>query len=329
MTTTSEAPGLLSRLSPAHRESSVLGVLARYAPAIALALLLVAGFIASPVFLTAGNIRAVLLDSSILMIIAVGQTFVMSTGGIDLSVSAVAQLSGILLGTAAVDAGVPIGTAILVALAGGALAGALNGLIIAHGRISDFIVTLGTFGAYTGLTLLISQAQPQVLDSLFLIRVATGGIGVFTTLLLIALVIAGCAWVVLFRTPFGTHVLAVGGNRGAADALGLRFTRIKVAVYAISGLLAAVGGVLLCARLGAAEPTAGAGYQLQSIAAAVLGGVSLFGGRSSVFGPVAGAVILVGILNILNITGVDPYFQPIAVGVVVVLSAVLRRFENR
>ena len=161
-----------------------------------------------------------------------------------------------------------------------------------------------------------------------MIKLATGGVGVLSLLLLIALIIAGVAWVLLFYTPFGTHVLAVGGNKGAADAMGLHFTRIKVAVYSISGLLAAVGGILLAARLGAAEPTAGAGYQLQSVAAAVLGGVSLFGGKSSIFGPVTGAVILTGILNILNITGVDPYYQPIAVGAVVVASAILRRFEN-
>ena len=198
------------------------------------------------------NIRAVLVDSSILMIIAIGQSFVMSTSGIDLSVSAVAQLSGVVLGAVAVGAGLPIGIGILIALAVGALAGALNGLIIARGKVGDFIVTLGTFGAFTGLTLLISQAQPQILGSAFLIRLATGGAGILTHLLLIALVIAGVAWVLLFYTPFGTHVLAVGGNKGAADADGLSFNRIKVAVYAISGFLAAVGGILLAARLGVA-----------------------------------------------------------------------------
>lgn len=328
MTTTTSPSSWVERLWPAARPHSVLGLLARWAPAISLVLLIVIGFIASPVFLTVSNLRALLLASAILMIVAVGQTFVISTGGIDLSVSAVAQLSGIVLGAVAVRVGAPLGVAIVAALLAGTLVGAVNGWIISKGKINDFIVTLGTFGAFTGLTLLISQAQPQTLSSEFLIRLATGGVGVLTYFLLVALVIAALGWLLLFSTPFGTHVLAVGGNKGAAAAVGLSFTRVKIGVYAISGLLAGVGGVLLAARLGAAEPTAGGDYQLQSIAAAVLGGVSLFGGKSSIVGPVIGAVILTGILNILNITGVDPYYQPIAVGAVVVLSALLRRFEN-
>lgn len=328
MTTTTSRSSWVERLRPAARPHSVLGLLARWAPAISLVLLIVIGFIASPVFLTVSNLRALLLASAILMIVAVGQTFVISTGGIDLSVSAVAQLSGIVLGAVAVRVGAPLGVAIVAALLAGTLVGAVNGWIISKGKINDFIVTLGTFGAFTGLTLLISQAQPQTLSSEFLIRLATGGVGVLTYFLLVALVIAALGWLLLFSTPFGTHVLAVGGNKGAAAAVGLSFARVKIGVYAISGLLAGVGGVLLAARLGAAEPTAGGDYQLQSIAAAVLGGVSLFGGKSSIVGPVIGAVILTGILNILNITGVDPYYQPIAVGAVVVLSALLRRFEN-
>ena len=304
-----------------------MATVAQLAPLLALILLVIIGAIASPTFLSFGNVRSMLLTASILMIFALGQTFVISTGGIDLSVSSVAQLSGVFLGII-VSWGLSPELGIVGALAVGAAAGAINGLIISRLKITDFIVTLGTFSAYTGLTLLLSDAKPQIINSPLLIVISTRGFGLFSYLLLIALVIAAIAYVTMFHTPFGTHLLAVGGNKKAADALGISFTRVKVGVYAISGLLAAVAGILLVARLGAAEPTAGSAYQLTSIAAAVLGGVSLFGGKTSIVGPLIGALVLTGVVNLLTITGVPVYYQPIAVGAVVILAAYLRRYER-
>lgn len=316
------------RAQNSYTADSLLGRLAKLAPGVALALLLVVGFIATPDFLTGGNMKALLTASAILAVLAVGQAFVMATAGIDLSVPAVAQLSGVLLGITVAGHGWPVGFGIAVSLAAGAAAGAVGGLIVARGKIGDFIVTLGSFSVLTGLTLLLSDGKPTIVRSAFLTKTATGSLGPVGYLPLIAVGVALLGWIVLFNTAFGTHVLAVGGNKGAADALGLSFTRVKIAVYAVAGMLSALGGILLVARLGAAEPTAGAEYQLTSVAAAVLGGVSLFGGRSSIVGPVVGAVVLTGILNLLNLTGVDPYYQPIAVGTVVVLAAVIRRYET-
>lgn len=320
------APTLISRLG-LTREQFGMATIAKVAPLLALILLVIIGAIASPSFLSASNIRSMLLTSAILMIFAVGQTFVISTGGIDLSVSSVAQLSGVFLGVV-VGWGLSPELGMIGALLVGAAAGALNGLIISKLKITDFIVTLGTFSAYSGLTLLLSDAKPKIISSPLLIAISTGGFGPISYLLLIALIVAAIAYVTMFHTPFGTHVLAVGGNRKAADALGISFTRVKVGVYAISGLLAAVAGILLVARLGAAEPTAGSTYQLTSIAAAVLGGVSLFGGKTSIVGPLLGALVLTGVVNLLTITGVPVYYQPIAVGAVVVLAAYLRRYEQ-
>jgi len=288
---------------------------------------MIVGAIVAPSFLSAGNIRSLLLSSAILMIFAIGQTFVISTAGIDLSVAAIAQLSGVALGLV-VAAGSSPELGILVALAVGTAAGALNGFLISRLKISDFIVTLGTFSAFSGLTLLLSDARPQIVNSPTLLAISTGGIGPMSYLLLIALVVAAVGYLLIFHTRFGTHVLAVGGNRKAADAMGLSFGNVKVGVYAISGLLAAIAGILLVARLGAAEPTAGSAYQLTSIAAAVLGGVSLFGGKRSIVGPLIGAVVLTGVVNLLTIAGVPVYYQPIAVGAVVVLAAYLRRYER-
>lgn len=308
------------------RQQWGIATIAKLAPLLALLLLVIVGAIVSPTFLSAGNIRSMLLSSAILMILAVGQTFVISTGGIDLSVASIAQLAGITLGILVV-AGWSPAAAIPVALIVGAAAGALNGVIVSKLKITDFIVTLGTFSAFSGLTLLLSDARPQVVSSALLIKIATGGIGPISNMLLIALILAAIAYVVMFHTPFGTHVLAVGGNRRAAEALGLSFARVKIGVYAIAGLLAGVAGILLVARLGAAEPTAGTAYQLTSIAATVLGGVSLFGGKSSIVGPLLGAIVLTGVVNLLTIAGVPVYYQPIAVGAVVVLAAYLRRYE--
>ncbi|MGO3759034.1 MAG: ABC transporter permease [Agrococcus casei] len=309
------------------RQQWGMATIAKLAPLLALLLLVVIGAIVSPSFLSVGNIRSLLLSSAILMILAVGQTFVISTGGIDLSVASIAQLTGITLGLLVVSGWSPE-AAIPIALIVGVLAGALNGAIISKLKITDFIVTLGTFSAFSGLTLLLSDARPQVVSSSTLSTIATGGVGPVSYLLLIALAIAVIAYVVMFHTPFGTHVLAVGGNRKAAEALGLSFARVKIGVYAIAGLLAGVAGILLVARLGAAEPTAGSTYQLTSIAATVLGGVSLFGGKTSIVGPLLGAVVLTGVVNLLTITGVPVYYQPIAVGAVVVLAAYLRRYER-
>lgn len=309
------------------RQQWGMATVAKLAPLLALLLLVIIGAIVSPSFFSPSNIRSLLLSSAILMIFAVGQTFVISTGGIDLSVASISQLSGITLGLLVVS-GWSAGAAIPIALLVGALAGVLNGLIISKLKITDFIVTLGTFSAFSGLTLLLSNARPQVVNSTILIKVATGGIGPVSYLLIIALVIAAIAYLVMFHTPFGTHVLAIGGNRKAGEALGLSFSRIKIGVYGIAGLLAGVAGILLVARLGAAEPTAGTAYQLTSIAATVLGGVSLFGGKSSIVGPLLGAVVLTGVVNLLTIAGVPVYYQPIAVGAVVVLAAYLRRYER-
>jgi ribose/xylose/arabinose/galactoside ABC-type transport system permease subunit len=325
-TTSTGAPGVLARLG-LTRDQFGMATVAKLAPLLALILLIIVGAIASPTFLSFGNVRSMLLTSAILMIFAIGQTFVISTGGIDLSVSSVAQLSGVTLGLV-VGAGAAPELGMLAALAIGAAAGALNGFIVAKLKITDFIVTLGTFSAFSGLTLLLSDAKPQVISSPLLIAISTRGLGLISFLLLIALFIAAIAYATMFRTPFGTHVLAVGGNKKAADAMGISFTRVKIGVYAISGILAAVAGILLVARLGAAEPTAGSAYQLTSIAAAVLGGVSLFGGKTSIVGPLIGALVLTGVVNLLTITGVPVYYQPIAVGAVVVLAAYLRRYES-
>ncbi len=299
------------------------------APMLALLLLLAVGGLTSPFFLTIANLQSIAVVASILVILTIGQTFVISTGGIDLSIAAIVQLSGVVLAILLKYLAVAEPLALLLVIAVGGLAGAVNGILVNRLKVSDFVVTLGTFSVLTGLTLVISNATPVALVSPVLIRIATGNLFGVSWQIVIALGVALAAHILLFHTAFGTHVLALGGNRKAAEALGLRTQRLRVAVYAIAGALGGVAGILMVARLGAAEPTAGAAYQLTSIAAAVLGGVSLFGGRSTIIGPLCGAFVLTGIVNLLTITGVPVFYQPIAVGLVVLAAAYLGRLGMR
>jgi ribose transport system permease protein len=216
----------------------------------------------------------------------------------------------------------------LAAVVAGGLVGLANGLLISRGKITDFIVTLGTLSAASGLALIISDGKPMTIISAPLLRLSTGSVGIIGYSVIIAAVLAVIAHIVLFRTRFGTYVLATGGNPEAANATGVRTARIKTAVYVISGTLAGVGAILLVARVGAAEPAANTAFLLNSVAAVVLGGVSLFGGRATIAGPVVGALLLTALVNGLTLLGVSQFYQPLSVGIVVVAAAFLTRFQK-
>jgi ribose transport system permease protein len=303
------------------------GFWADWAVVPAFVVLLVAFGLLSGVFLSAGNIEAVLAAAAILMVLAVGQTFAVATAGIDLSMGSVLTLSGVVLGQL-FQAGWPIGLGIVAAVLAGLAFGLLQGAIIAKARITDFIVTLGGLSVAAGLALVLSGSKPvQVFDAL-LLRLSTGSVGPLRWMVVLALVVAAIAHVVLFHTRFGTHLLAVGGNAEGARALGISTDRVKIAAYGISGGLAGLASVLLVARVGAAEPAAATSFLLNAVAAVVLGGVSLFGGRGTIAGPVVGAVLLTALVNGLTLLGVSEAYQPIAVGTVVVASAVLMRYQR-
>ncbi|WP_230859788.1 ABC transporter permease [Actinoplanes aureus] len=216
----------------------------------------------------------------------------------------------------------------LAAVVAAGAAGVLNGVIIAKGRITDFIVTLGMLSAASGAALILADGKPVTIVDTFLLKLATGGIGIFGWPVIIAAVIAVAAHGLLFWTRFGTHVLATGGSAEAATATGISTARVKIAVYTIAGLLAGVGAILLVARVGAAEPASNTSFLLNSVAAVVLGGVSLLGGRATILGPVIGALLLTALTNGLTLLGVSQFYQPLAVGVVVVLAALLTRFQK-
>ncbi|MEU4547291.1 ABC transporter permease [Nonomuraea dietziae] len=304
-----------------------LGFWAEWAALVGLVVLVIVFQALNPTFLSAGNIASMLVAAAILIILAVGQTFVIATAGIDLSIASTMTLGAVAFGQAyAAGWGLPLSC--LLGIVAAALVGVANGVIIARGKITDFIVTLGTLSAASGLALILADGKPVTIIDPVLLGLSTGGLGIFGWSFVIAVVVALVAHVMLFHTRFGTHLLATGGAPESATAMGISTERIKIAVYTISGTLAGLGAILLVARIGAAEPAANTSFLLNSVAAVVLGGVSLFGGRGTIIGPVIGAMLLVALVNGLTLLGVSQFYQPLAVGIVVVLAALLTRFQR-
>src|SRR6478735_5720879 len=283
--------------------------------------------IANPGYLSEGNVSAILQAAAILIILTIGQTFVVATGGIDLSVAATMTLGAVVLGEFYAQ-GSNIWVAALAGCGAALVVGLINGLIISKGGITDFIVTLGTLSAASGLALIIADGQKTTIIEPVLIKLSVNGIGIFSWTVIIALGIAVVAHVVLFHTAFGVHVLAIGGSAESSRSLGIKVWMVKTGVYVISAGLAGVGALLLVARVGAAEPAANTSFLLNSVAAVVLGGVSLFGGRATIFAPVMGALLLTALVNGLTRMGFSEFYQPLTVGVVVVLAAFLTRFNR-
>ncbi|NHC44172.1 ABC transporter permease [Motilibacter aurantiacus] len=300
---------------------------AEWAALIGLVALVVVFQASDTTFLSEGNIRAMLTAAAILIVLSVGQTFTVATGGIDLSLASTMTFGAVVFGVA-YSADWPIVLCCAAAVVAGAVVGVVNGLLIGKGKITDFIVTLGTLSAASGVALVVADGKPVTVIDRFLLRLSTQGVGVFGWSVIVAAVVALVAHVVLFRTRFGTHVLAAGGNSEAAAATGISPARIKIAVYTISGTAAGLAAVLLVARVGAAEPASNTSFLLNSVAAVVLGGVSLVGGRATIIGPVVGALLITVLANGLTLLGVSQFYQPVAVGAVVVLAALLTRFQR-
>jgi ribose/xylose/arabinose/galactoside ABC-type transport system permease subunit len=297
------------------------------ASTIALVVMAIFFAVINPGYLSEGNVSAILQASAILIVLTIGQTFVIATGGIDLSVASTMTLGAIVLGEF-YAAGWNIWAAAAAGLVASMLVGVLNGLVIAKGGITDFIVTLGTLSAASGLALIIADGQKTTIVESVLIRLSVDGIWIFSWSVLIALGLAVLAHVTLFHTRFGLHVLAIGGSAESSRSVGIRTWLVKTGVYVISGALAGVAALLLVARVGAAEPAANTSFLLNSVAAVVLGGVSLFGGRATIVGPVVGALLLTALVNGLTRVGLSEFYQPLTVGIVVVLAAFITRYQK-
>jgi ribose transport system permease protein len=294
---------------------------------VGLAAVIIVFSLLTPTFLTSGNISDLLIAASILVVLAAGQSFPIAAGGIDLSIGATMPWGAVLLGLAT-EHGLGMVAGIAVALAGGALVGAVNGLVITKVGIDDFIVTLGTLGVMNGIALLFTNGNAIPVNSRFLQQLAIGGAGPIRWFWLVALVAAACCYLVIQHTGYGTHLLAVGGNREAARSVGIRAGAVRVGAYTISGLLAGLAGVLLVSYTAAGDPTLQTTQLLDSIAAVVLGGASLKGGKASLLGATAGAVLLTALLDGFTLLQISDYYQLIATGLVVVVAASLSRLNR-
>jgi len=287
----------------------------------ALALLVIVASSLSPHFLTPMNIKNVLSQVSIIAILAAGEACVILTGGIDLSVGAVLAISGSVTAVLMKWAGVTIPLAVLGGLGVGALAGALNGLMVAWVRIPSFIATLAMMAVARGGTLVLTNGRP-VSGFLRSFRAIAGYAGPLPLLFLITFGVYVLWQLALSHTRFGRYVYAVGGNETGTRFVGVNVRRVKLLVFILAGLCAAIGGIMLDARLNAAYPTAGEGYELDAIAAAVLGGVSLSGGVGSLVGTFFGALVMTVLGNILNLLKVGAFYQYIAKGLILAIAAI-------
>lgn len=276
-----------------------------------------------PNFLTTQNLLNVLQQMSIIGVVALGMSFVILTAGIDLSVGAVLALTGIIFSLLLKENVSPVLALVIAVVAGGGV-GLVNGLVSTTLNVQPFVVTLATLAIAQGLALSLAGGQ-QILfeqDSAVLDFLGNGGIGRLSGQFVVFLVLAILGWIVLRYLPFGRYVYAVGGNPETARLSGIRVKRILTAVYVISGCCAGLAGVMTTMRLGVGVPTAGALTNLDAIAAVVIGGTSLMGGRGSLWGSVAGAFVLAVIANVMTLLGVSPYTSQMARGFVI-LAAVL------
>jgi ribose/xylose/arabinose/galactoside ABC-type transport system permease subunit len=289
---------------------------------IGLLLLCAALWIATPYFATLDNLRNVAEQSTVIGTLAVGMTFVILAGGIDLSVGSVVALAGIVLAML-LRSGVPTAVAVVGAVASGVAAGLVNGALVTFGRLPPFIATLGTMSVARGLALLLADGRPisgfpEGLRALATTRVAGLPVSVLLMLGLFAV-----AHLVLSRTVLGRATYAIGGNAEAARLAGIAVRTYTTITYAIAGTSAALCATLLLARLDSAQPIAGIGYELDAIAAVVIGGTSLLGGSGSVLGTLVGALIMSVLRNGLNLLGVSSYVQQIAIGTVIVVAVLI------
>lgn len=289
-------------------------------PFIGLIILIVVCSILSPHFLTVENLSNILTQGSIIAVIAVGETFVILTGGIDLSPGSLIALTGAMAAILSTTFGLAVPLAMLGGLICGGLAGALSGLLVTRVKIPSFVATLAMMAAARGAALILTGGRPvSGLPSSF--TLIDEKIGPFSGLVIIMIAIYLIGHVILTRTKLGRYIFALGGSELSARYLGVDADRIKLFVFTFAGLCGAIGGLMMDARLASSYPNVAEGYELDAIAASVLGGVSFAGGKGSLVGTFMGAIIMTIIGNILVLLRVSAFYQYLARGIILALAA--------
>ena len=305
------------------------GVISQLAAAGALIVVFVFLSIASPVFLTADNLYNIGVQTSYTAVIAIGVTLVIITAGIDLSVGSVAALSGVVGVVLMAKAGVPVVLAILGGILVGAACGLVNGLLVSVAGLNPFIATLGMLSVARGMVYIPTNAKSVfgVPDSFRLL--GQGVIGSIPIPIIVVAVVAVAGYFVLARTKLGRYAYAMGSNREAARLSGIPIRRYLTVVYVISGALAGFGGMIASSQVASGQPNFGIGLELDAIAAAVIGGASLFGGQGTVVGTLIGAFLIALIRNGSVLLDVNIYYQQVIIGVVIWIAVLWDQYRRR
>ncbi|SMC82328.1 ABC transporter permease [Primorskyibacter flagellatus] len=285
--------------------------------------------ILSPYFLSVSNFLNILLATSTIGVLAIAATFVLSSGGLDLSLGSVLGFSGVCGAAVAVKLGAPMPIAVIATIGAGALAGLVNGLIITRAFVPAFIVTLGMLGIARGLALVISDGRVIYGLPNAMVYLGQGRPFGIPMPVIIFIVTAIVTHMVLAYTRYGRHTLAIGDSENAARTSGINVDFHRLTLYVLSGGLAGLAGLLFATRINSGDPTAGIAYELTAITAAIIGGTNLFGGRGSILGTMIGALIMGVLQNGLNLLAVQSYYQQMAIGGVLILAVFIDQYQVR
>ncbi len=320
---TSQKKGILKRAAEwflKKQESSIILILVLFIAVV---------ICVNPVFISGSNVINILHATGYTLVVVVGMSLVLITGGLDLSVGSVYALGALICGIMCTEKGLPVPVAILLGLIVGLIAGSINGLLIVKAGMPPMIVTLGMQYMARGLVSVLTKGVPIFpLPDGF---VAIGSVRLFgqvPVVIPLAIVIAVVGHVVLSKTVFGRSVYAIGGNQEAARISGINIGRTKMWVYMITGVLAATAGILMASRLGSAEPSTGTGLEMKVICGAIIGGISTFGGMGTILGASLGALFMESLTNSLTLMKISVYWQNLVFGAVLILSVLLDQYKR-
>lgn len=283
--------------------------------------------IKSPFFFTWNNWRNILDHTALQIILALGMTFVIASGGIDLSVGAIAGLSGIFMAIS-MKSGVSVNLSIFIGIIGAIFLGFSNGYIISKFNINPFIITLGTMWIYRGLSLIITNGQPIYGFFKSFNVFGKGSFGPITVPILMAIIASILCFIILKRTKWGQYSLAIGGNESALLRSGVNVKRYKISIYIFSAIAGSIAGLILTSRLSTAEPNAGIMLELEAIAAVALGGSRMKGGQASILGTIIGSLLLGVLRNGLTILSIPSYYQQFIMGIIVVMAVIVSEIQG-
>jgi ribose transport system permease protein len=279
-------------------------------------------------FMTGSNWMNILQQAAINGCIAIGMTIVIITGGIDLSVGSVMAFSSMAMAML-MEAGLPPVVAVIAGLLVGAGSGALNGVLISTMNLQPFLVTMGTMSLFRGLTLIVSDGLPVRGFSSGFVKFMASMNAVFPIPIIILLTFAAIGFLVIRYSRYGQHIFAIGGNEEATRLSGINTRAVKIATYALSGFAASLAGIIYLGRLAAADPQAGASYEMNAIAAAAIGGASLAGGKGSIVGTIIGVLILQALNNGLTLCNVQSFYQTFAIGLIIIIATIIDHYSTK